>query len=743
VSRTHAWPIDTPAVHAGVAGRKRLVSELAERCRALATELDPGEAERRAFEEVLARGDVDLQGWPHLYQDFLDAFAPNLRRSRGVYYTPSEVVRAQVRLVDDVLKERLGCPAGFADWRVAIVDPATGSGAYPLAIVAHAGREVVGRMRLFEPLPGAAAIARAQGLVVEERDALGVRPSFASPVVVCIGNPPYRRQPGSVWARGLVNDLASHAPGVHAKNLYNEYVYFWCWALRAVFGQRTGPGVVCFVTAASYLRGPAFDGLRYSLRQTLDELWLVDLEGDQLAARQTDNVFPIRTPVAIALGVRYAEPRRERAALVHYARLAGDRAAKLAALERVRSVGSLAWRRTTGPTFVPRAGQTYATWPKLTDLFPWQVSGAQIKRTWPIGPTPDVLRQRWHELVRLAPADRMRVFGPTRDRGVHSTPADLVCGETRLKPLFSLTADDACLEPVRYAYRSFDRQWVLPDARLGDFMRPALWRVAGPRQVFVTSLLTNVLGAGPAAVATTLVPDLDCFRGSFGARAVIPLWRDAAGSAPNVDGHWLRRLTQRYGFEVTPGALLAYCYALLATRGYVVRFAEELRTPGARIPLTSDPALFRRAASLGERALALHTFRQVPPGQAGCLAEPGGAYPRTFSYDARGELLRLGDGSFGPITRETWDYRVSGLRVLPGWLRRRMPRTGKSPLDAIGPTAWSPVLSGELLELVWMLEATLAIEPVLDRALEEIVSGCGGETRTRRTVQQRPDRLGL
>jgi hypothetical protein len=478
---------------------------------------------------------------------------------------------------------------------------------------------------------------------------------------------------------------------------------------------------VCFVTAASYLRGPAFDGLRRSLCEILHELWVVDLEGDHLAARKTDNVFPIRTPVAIALGVRYADDRREPAALVHYTRLSGDRAAKLAALDTLHSVGDITWRRASSQSFVPAASHAYAGWPKLTDLFPWQLSGAQLKRTWPIAPTPDALRHRWRQFVQFAQADRARAFGPTRDRDLHSAPLDLRCPETRLKPLSEVTPDDECLEPVAYAYRSFDRQWVLPDARVGDFMRPALWRVAGPRQVFLTSLLTNVLGPGPAAVATGLVPDLDCFRGSFGARAVIPLWRDAAATVPNVDSQWLDRLSGRYGFNVTPEALMAYCYALLATRGYVARFVEELRTPGPRIPLANDPVVFQRSARMGDRTLALHTYRQVARGRARCLADPGELYPTGFSFEPRAELLRLGNGSFGPITREIWDYSVSGLQVVPAWLRRRMRRTGKSPLDGIGPAAWTEALTRDLLELVWMLEATLAIEPALDALLAEIV----------------------
>ena len=116
---------------------KALARVLAARCRA---ERDAGvaeaAAERRVFDEFLASdaaGDVD---WASFYQEFVGAFAPERRRALGVYYTPVEVVRAQVRLAADVLEQRLGCRGAFADPRVLIVDPAAGSGAYPLAVVA-------------------------------------------------------------------------------------------------------------------------------------------------------------------------------------------------------------------------------------------------------------------------------------------------------------------------------------------------------------------------------------------------------------------------------------------------------------------------------------------------------------------------------------------------------------------------------------------------------------------------------
>jgi len=80
---------------------------------------------------------------------------------------------------------------------------------------------------------------------------------------------------------------------------------------------------------------------------------------------------------------------------------------------------------------------------------------------------------------------------------------------------------------------------------------------------------------------------------------------------------------------------------------------------------------------------------------------------------------------FGPLSPAVWAYSVSGMRVLPSWLRRRISQTTRrgSPLDAIGHDQWTPALTSEVLELIWVLEATLALEPELDAVLDEIVSG--------------------
>ncbi|MBZ4194739.1 MAG: DNA methyltransferase [Candidatus Contendobacter sp.] len=580
-------------------------------------------------------------------------------------------------------------------------------------------------------------------------------------VLVCLGNPPYDRQvleageTGQTrkggWIRygdahreggGLLQDfiapLNALGLGLYARNLYNDYVYFWRWALWKVFESQAGPGIVGFITASSYLAGPGFAGMRQLMRRTFDELWIIDLEGDNLGARKTDNVFAIQTPVAIVIGARYAEPQPETPAMVRYTRLTGSQAAKFERLTQVQRFADLPWKECavdwTAP-FSPLMTGVFFNWPLVTDLFPWQENGVQFQRSWPIGETAEVLEQRWRALLNAK--ERKTVFRETGDRKITRNYPDFHDKNNRLPPIASLESNSPVPNISRYAFRSFDRRFALFDNRLGDRMRPDLYRSYGNRQVFLTSFLTEVLGHGPAAVVTALIPDKHHFRGSFGGAHVIPLWRDAAATQANLTTGLLEFLSERYGQPVQPEAMFAYAYALLATPAYVKAFWEELALPGPRLPLTKDAALFAEGAALGQRLIGLHTYgeRFLPPGakfghvlpgvvrcQVGTPADPS-CYPDRFHYDPATQELHIGKGLFAPVRREVWSFSLSGFEVVKSWLAYRMrDRSGKksSPLDNIRPERWT--FDGELLNLLWVLDHTVDLQPALAALLSKVLT---------------------
>ena len=55
-----------------------------------------------------------LDPFIHFYEDFLAEYDPNLRKQRGVWYTPEPVVKFIVRAVDDILKTEFDLPMGIA-----------------------------------------------------------------------------------------------------------------------------------------------------------------------------------------------------------------------------------------------------------------------------------------------------------------------------------------------------------------------------------------------------------------------------------------------------------------------------------------------------------------------------------------------------------------------------------------------------------------------------------------------------
>ncbi len=234
-------------------------------------------------------------------------------------------------------------------------------------------------------------------------------------------------------------------------------------------------------------------------------------------------------------------------------------------------------------------------------------------------------------------------------------------------------------------------------------------------------------------VATPYVPDLDHFRGSYGAKNVMPLYRDRRALDPNITIGLLDALTLALGTDIEAEHLLAYVYGLTATAAFTERFSEELGEASGpvRIPITADVELFDEVIALGEELLWLHTWgerfadgNEMPAARAVEITPVSGAYPEKYRWDADSATLTVGSGSFGPVDRAVWEFEVSGLKVLQSWLGNRM-KAGKgrksSPLDDIRPERWT--FTPELLTLLAILERTVDVTPRAAELLERVVTG--------------------
>jgi hypothetical protein len=754
----------------------------------------------------------DPSAWLFFYEEFLEHYDPELRKQTGSYYTPVEAVDPVVRMVDDLLRSRLGHPMGLAAPEVTVVDPAAGTGSFLFRVidriatsveddlgpgaVGPALRQAARRLIGFELQAGPFSVAELRlatefsrlgahlgkdelrlhltntlgdPFVEQQQMPATYRPLAESrqranaikrsePVLVVLGNPPYRvasRGEGE-WiesgSKGQPAPLQAFVPpkalglGAHVKHLYNPYVYFWRWATWKVFEHHPADrGVVAFVTVQGFVAGPGFAEMRRYLRRTADAVWVIDCspEGHQPAV--PTRIFQgVQQPVCIMIAVRDGTTG-EKPAPVSYTSvsgLRGEKFAQLAALE----LGGDAWRRCPDAwhaPFLPEGEAAWAAMPALDHLLAWSGSGTMPGRTWVVGPSPGVLKERFARLSSAPTDEQPTLFAEhPQDRRVDTVLGDDLPG---YRARGALAADPGpARQPERYGLRSFDRAWILPDKRLVNRPNPGLWQIrTAPGQLFLTAPDRTSPSGGPALTATALVPDLHHYHGR-GGRA-FPLYLDAAGQRPNVPAGLLASLSTRLGRDVGGEDVAAYVAALLAHPSYTARFQADLLTPGLRVPVTADGAVFADAVALGRRVLFLHTYgARFAELEANRPSEPprvvhGGRplvvtpipddaehMPAEIEHDAATHRLHVGAGVVEGVTDAMWAYEVSGYRVVKRWFdRRKRDPDGRrsSSLDDRTPASWEPEWTRELIDLLNVIALLVELEPQQADLLERVLAG--------------------
>jgi hypothetical protein len=572
----------------------------------------------------------------------------------------------------------------------------------------------------------------------------GERVKYETVHSVTLGNPPYLKVDSAsaggfilhrrdAQGRSLFDDFLDNAKlnskFSHQASLYNLYVYFWRWALWKSFEQNPMPiGIVAFITASSWLNGPAFSGLREYLRNKCSSVYIVDLGGDNFSAKTGDqNIFGIQTPVAICIAVKGGQSNG-----IKMIRLEGDRESKLGNLESI-NLASKSWADVggSGPSsFVGLdESSSWANFPPVVDLLPWQQPGLMWNKTWAVSPDPEVLRARWKVFVGESDLQRRSdMFGSSKTgRNIFS----IVGGST---PLAELAVDAECPPIERFSHRSMDVQWALVDPRLTSGFRPVLWQVR-ERNLFMSTMITGALGSGPAATIAEFVMDKHHFSGR-GGKDNIPLYR-GNGVIPNVNPLLVDLLVSRgvIGQGMDGSELWFYVYAILGGSDYTARFERELTIPGPRVPLTLDPDLFREVSNFGREladAVTLGRWSDVEDRyvrRATWVTRPTRAPESARECEwQEGDLLSIADGLVSGVSRAVWDFSISRMAVLPHWIGYRSlggagrSSSSKNPLDHVRIESWADSWCEELCDVVESIALQIDMSQVGTRLLDKVLS---------------------
>ncbi len=726
----------------------------------------------------------------HFYEDFLHAYDPSVRETRGVYYTPEPVVSYIVRSVDKLLGKEFCLKDGLADTstvevadadgklrrvpRVLILDPAAGTGSFLKEVVSQIRESLKKRGRAgvwksyvqdhllprlfgFELLMAPYAVCHLK-LALEiggdsgrfslpENERLGVYltnsleeahesargPIFATeiaresteadavkrehPVMVVIGNPPYSGHSANKgnWIRNLLRGNIEGSPESYfsvdgqplgernPKWLNDDYVKFIRFAQWRI--EKTGEGVLGFVTNHSYLDNPTFRGMRKSLMNTFDEIWLLDLHGGAMKKERApdggpdENVFNIRQGVAIGLFVKRKDGK-DGPARVFHADLWGERETESGGGKygwlASNDVESTDWTQLNPKSpqfpFIPRGPneEEYERGWKLTDILPVNSVGIVTAR--------DKLTIQWSEDdMRRVAADFARLPVETA-REKYSLRPDSQDWKVSTAQQDLKAHPDANEHVTPILYRPFDTRYTYYTGSASGFIcrpRPKVMRhmlsrsnmgLIATRQVSVDSGYSHVL-------ASRFPVDARCVYSSRGIMYLFPLYtypteeqaRLGVERSPNLDSDFIKALEGATGLGFTPDGpgdlgstfgpedVFHYIYAVLHSPGYRRRYADFLKSDFPRIPLPENKPLFAKLAYLGAQLTALHLM------EADATDKP--AFP--IGGDNQVKRVRYSPGRvwinerqyFDGVSQETWEFSIGGYRPAEKWLKDRRGRT--------------------------------------------------------------------
>jgi predicted helicase len=680
----------------------------------------------------------------------LDRVARNVAQKDGPGAVPGAVSQVAERLIGFELQ--MG-PYAVAELRTS--DLLASYGAVP----PPSGMRLYVTDTLDDPYATQTQMAYALQLIAHSRRQAN-RIKAKANVTVVIGNPPYKElavgdggwvenggQEHGTTTRPILEDFFVAGAGRFKAKLKNLYIYFWRWATWKVWeSTRSEPdgdaGIICFISTSGYVTGPAFTGMREYLRRHASDGWIIDLTPEGHTPDIPTRIFPgVRQPLAIGLFLRAPETSDQFPAVIRYRSVApGLQQEKFTELAGIHLDGDGWHDARTGWTepLTPAAAGSWDTYPALSDLMPWYSPGIFPVRTWIHAPNAETLRKRWRMLMAEADPDKQAdLFRKGRDASLDKAKKPLP-GPDVHHASGSIRADHGSEpRPVRVGYRSFDRQWILPDSRLMEMPRPDLWAARVPGQVFVIEQHMQQISDGPGIVVSALIPDFHYFN-VRGGRTLPFLYPD---ETPNLAPGLTTALTRALDHEVTAPAVLAYIVGAVSHPGYTQTFADELTTPGIRVPFTTDPILWDQAVKLGNQVIWLQTYGaafnspdrpqanvRLPAGdpRQPLCTKPITSMPESIAYDPERRVLAVGDGDFAPVRTEVMEYTVGGRNIFKSWFDHRKKEPGGrkgSELDHEYPDTWDADWTTEAIDLLTVLTRLVELEPAQADVLTRILAG--------------------
>ena len=549
------------------------------------------------------------------------------------------------------------------------------------------------------------------------------------PIMVVLGNPPYSGHSANTgeWISKLLHgeDATSggragsyfEVDGLPLRNtqlkwLSDDYVKFIRFGQWRV--ERTGHGVLAFVTNHSYLDSPTFAGMRWALLTEFDAIDVLDLHGNAKRAgaspdgRPDENVFDIQQGVAISIYVKHG-PSNGTLATVNHHDLWGTRSEKYAALSST-DCRTTEWkplqlrqpRYSLVPQNIDHLDEYEAAW-AVPDIF-----GVTGKPAPGIVTTQDSFAISWTPEQAVEKVERLLATKSEQEaRSLFRLCSQNQWVYERAKRELASPEWREAVTPI--LYRPFDTRWTIWNRNVAVHRRERITRylLGGGNLALLTSRLTK----GEAfhhVQATRLVPEVICMSPRTSNNGfVFPLYlrteaqhqaalasaaSDGLATDANLSTEFLHTIAKSTGLEYGldprgdigetfgPKDVFDYVFGMLHAPSYRARFDEFLREDFPRIPLTSDRELFRELCRRGSRLVTLHLMEANDLAPVTTYPVPGDNRVEKVRYTEPGQGAEQGrvwinaTQNFEGVPPEVWEFHVGGYQVCAKWLKDRKGR---------------------------------------------------------------------
>ncbi|GAA7523182.1 N-6 DNA methylase [Helicobacter pylori] len=510
-----------------------------------------------------------------------------------------------------------------------------------------------------------------------------------------------QKESGSKNALKELKNLHSKYKLQNEKNpkwLLDDYVKFMRFAQNKI--ESLGHGLFGFISNNAFLDNPTFRGLRRSLLECYDELYILNLHGNARKKEKTPqgaqdkNVFDIMQGVSINLFVKNPQIVRQK---IHYYDVYGQRAEKYTFLAQ-NDLNSIEWLELT-----PRE-PFYSLLPLETSLLDEYEQGFSVQDMFQIGST-GICSQRDHVVFHKDKESLLKLLKdfstlePSELRRIYKIKKD--GRDWRLEyAIRDVRANAANLEKyiVSCQYRPFDYRWTYYTGKSKSFIAyprgevfkhmlppPPPTNPKTPNQTrknvaLITSrrfCQSQKSGVGFVSNKISGLRTWTC-PGMEGGDYVNPLYHNP-NYTENFTPEFRSFIDKHYNHSFEPLEVLGYIYALLYSPNYRKRYEEFLKADYPKILFTKNKDLFRALSLLGIELIGLHVLNQESLNHSfdklkdatigeSCYKEAHDSIIKKPSHNEQ-RLYINHSAYFRGVSQEIYNYRIGGYGVLDKYLK--------------------------------------------------------------------------